>query len=127
MYNKKVLDHLEHPRNLGKLKDANGVGVAASPRCNDPVIFYIKISKGCIEEAGFDSDGCGAMVAASSMATEMLKGKSVNEALGITAKHIIQKLGGLPAEKFTCAEICQNAIKCAVEDYYRKNYTADIR
>ena len=126
MYNKKVIDHLAHPRNLGKMDNANGIGLALSPVCNDPVVFYVKISEGCIEDAAFDADGCGAVTATSSMATEMLKGKSVGEALNITARNIVQKLGGLPEEKFTCAEMCETAIKNAVEDYFKRNYAADL-
>ena len=126
MYNKKVMEHLEHPRNQGKLKDANGVGVAISPLCNDPLTFYIKIIEGNIQDAGFDSDGCGAMIASSSMASEMLKGKSIQDALSITGRSIAQSLGGLPEAKIICAEICQAAIKNAVEDYFKKNYSTDL-
>ena len=126
MYNKKVLEHLEHPRNQGKLKDANGVGVAISPLCNDPLTFYIKIIEGNIQDAGFDSDGCGAMIASSSMASEMLKGKSIQDALSITGRSIAKSLGGLPEAKIICAEICQAAIKNAVEDYFKKNYSTDL-
>ena len=126
MYNKKVIDHLAHPRNLGKMENANGIGMALSPVCRDPVVFYVKITEGCIEDAAFDADGCGAVTATSSMATEMLKGKSISEALGITARSIVQKLGGLPEEKFNCAEMCEAAIKNAVEDYFKRNYAADL-
>ena len=121
MYTEKVLDHFEHPRNVGELKDANGVGLVGNAKCGDIMQMFIKVSDdGIIEDVGFKTFGCGAAVATSSMATELIKGKSVDEALALTNTAVVEALEGLPPVKIHCSVLAEEAIKAAIEDYHKR-------
>ena len=122
MYTEKVLDHFSHPRNMGELKNANGVGMVGNAKCGDIMQMFLKIDDdGIIEDVGFKTFGCGAAIATSSMATEMIKGKTLEEATAVTNKQVVEALGGLPAHKLHCSVLAEEAIKSAVKDYYDKN------
>ena len=122
MYTEKVLDHFEHPRNVGELKDANGVGLVGNAKCGDIMQMFIKVSDdGIIEDVGFKTFGCGAAIATSSMATEMVKGKSIEEALLITNKAVMEALDGLPPAKVHCSLLAEEAIHAAIEEYQKKH------
>lgn len=121
MYTEKVLDHFEHPRNVGELKDANGVGLVGNAKCGDIMQMFIKVSDdGIIEDVGFKTFGCGAAVATSSMATELIKGKSVDEALKLTNTAVVEALEGLPPVKIHCSVLAEEAIKAAIDDYHKR-------
>lgn len=121
MYTEKVLDHFEHPRNVGELKDANGVGLVGNAKCGDIMQMFIKVSDdGIIEDVGFKTFGCGAAVATSSMATELIKGKSVDEALKLTNSAVVEALEGLPPVKMHCSVLAEEAIKAAIDDYQKR-------
>jgi len=121
MYTEKVLDHFEHPRNVGELKDANGVGMVGNAKCGDIMKMFIKVNDdGIIEDVGFKTFGCGAAVATSSMATELIKGKSVDEALKLTNTAVVEALEGLPPVKIHCSVLAEEAIKAAIDDYRKK-------
>ena len=119
-YSDKVMDHFMNPRNVGELKDANGIGEVGNPRCGDIMKMYIKVKDNVIEDIKFLTFGCGAAVATSSMVTEMIKGKTVDEALEITNKDVAEALDGLPPIKMHCSNLAQEAIKDAIEDYKKK-------
>ena len=122
MYTEKVLDHFSNPRNMGELQDANGVGMVGNAKCGDIMQMFLKIDDdGIIEDVGFKTFGCGAAIATSSMATEMIKGKTIDEALAVTNKDVVDALGGLPAHKLHCSVLAEEAVKSAVKDYYDKN------
>ena len=122
MYTEKVLDHFSHPRNMGELQDANGVGMVGNAKCGDIMQMFLKIDDdGIIEDVGFKTFGCGAAIATSSMATEMIKGKSIHEALALTNKAVVEALDGLPAHKVHCSVLAEEAIKKALQDYYERN------
>lgn len=119
MYSDKVLDHFEHPRNVGELENANAVGQVGNAKCGDIMKMYMRISDdGIIEEVKFKTFGCGAAIATSSMATEMVKGKSIEEALKLTNRAVMEALDGLPAVKIHCSVLAEEAIHAAIEDYY---------
>ena len=121
-YSEKVLDHFTHPRNVGEIEDANGVGEVGNAKCGDIMKIYLKVSDdGIIEDVKFKTFGCGAAIATSSMATEMVKGKTLEEALKLTNKAVAEALDGLPPVKVHCSVLAEQAIKQALADYYRRN------
>jgi len=119
-YSKKVMDHFLHPRNVGEIPDANGIGNVGNPICGDIMRMYIKVENGVIADAKFKTFGCGAAISTSSMVTEMVKGKTIKEALTITNKAVAEALGGLPAVKLHCSVLAEQALRSALADYYRK-------
>lgn len=121
MYSQKVMDHFMNPRNVGEIEDADGVGQVGNPVCGDIMKMYLKIKDNVIVDAKFKTFGCGAAVATSSMATEMVKGKTIEEALKITNKAVAEALDGLPANKMHCSNLAEEAIRAAIEDYMMKN------
>lgn len=121
MYSDKVLDHIESPRNVGEIKDASGVGTVGNARCGDIMRIYLDIRDGVIMDAKFKTFGCGAAIATSSIATEMVKGKTINEALSITNKAVMEALDGLPAVKVHCSCLAEEALHAALWDYAQKN------
>ena len=121
MYSDKVMDHFEHPRNVGTLEDASGVGTVGNAKCGDIMRIYLDIDdNGVINDVKFKTIGCGAAVASSSMATEMVKGKTVDEALQLTNKAVMEALDGLPPEKIHCSVLAEEAIQSAIEDYKKR-------
>ena len=121
VYSEKVMDHFTNPRNVGEIPDADGVGEVGKAKCGDIMKMYLKIDNGVITDVKFKTFGCGAAVATSSIATEMIKGKSVEEVLKITNKAVVEALDGLPAVKLHCSVLAEQAIKSALSDYYKKN------
>lgn len=121
LYTETVMDHFTHPRNVGEIPDANGVGEVGNAKCGDIMKMYLKIKDGRIEDAKFETFGCGSAIASSSMATELIKGKTVDEALAVTNKQVVDALGGLPAYKLHCSVLAEESIKAAVKDYYDRN------
>ena len=121
MYSEKVMDHFLHPRNVGVLEDADGVGEVGNAKCGDIMKIYLKIDNDVISDVKFETFGCGSAIASSSMATEMIKGKPVSEALQLTNKAVAEALDGLPAHKLHCSVLAEEAIKSALKDYYDKN------
>ena len=119
-YSEKVMDHFMHPRNTGELADASGIGTVGNPICGDVMKMYLKIENDIIIDIKFKTFGCGAAIATSSMVTEMVKGKSITEALTITNKAVAQALGGLPAVKLHCSVLAEEALRSALKDYYKK-------
>ena len=129
LYSEKVMDHFENPRNVGKMPDADGVGEVGNAKCGDIMRMYIKVRDDVITDVKFNTFGCGSAIASSSMATEMIKGKPVSEALELSNKAVIEALDGLPAQKIHCSVLAEEAVKAAVKDYYDKNgiaYDADL-
>lgn len=118
MYSEKVLDHFSNPRNVGELSDANGIGEVGSPACGDIMKMFLKIEEGRISDIRFKTFGCGAAIATSSMATELIKGKTIDEALALTNKAVVEALDGLPPVKIHCSVLAEQAIKAAISDYY---------
>ena len=125
MYSEKVMDHFTNPRNVGEIPDADGVGQVGNPKCGDIMKMYLKIEDNVIIDAKFKTFGCGAAVATSSMATELVKGKTVEEAMQITNKAVAEALDGLPPVKMHCSNLAEEAIRSAIEDYKRKNGILD--
>ena len=121
LYTEKVMDHFEHPRNVGEIEHADGVGQVGNPKCGDIMKMYLKIDDGVITDVKFKTFGCGSAIATSSMATELIKGKRVEEALGLTNAAVAEALDGLPAYKMHCSVLAEEAIKSAILDYYQKN------
>ena len=122
MYTEKVLDHFSHPRNMGELQDANGVGMVGNAKCGDIMQMFLKIDDdGIIEDVGFKTFGCGAAIATSSMATEMIKGKPIDQVMKLTNQAVVKALEGLPAQKLHCSVLAEEAVKAALKDYYDKN------
>lgn len=121
MYTEKVMDHFQNPRNVGKIEDADGVGEVGNAKCGDIMKIYIKVENDIIVDVKFNTFGCGSAIASSSMATEMIKGKPVAEALDITNKAVVEALDGLPPQKVHCSVLAEEAIKAAIEDYYSRN------
>ena len=121
LYSDKVMDHFQHPRNVGKLPDADGVGEVGNAKCGDIMKMYLKINGNVIEDVKFETFGCGSAIASSSMATELIKGKTIDEALAVTNKQVVDALGGLPAHKLHCSVLAEESIKSAVKDYYDRN------
>ena len=120
MYSEKVLDHFSNPRNVGEIEDADGVGEIGNAKCGDIMKMYLKIDDGIITDAKFKTFGCGAAVATSSMATELIKGKSINDALKLTNDAVVEALDGLPAVKIHCSVLAEQAVRSALADYYKK-------
>jgi nitrogen fixation NifU-like protein len=120
MYSEKVMEHFANPHNVGELPDANGVGEVGNPKCGDIMRMYLKIRNNTIEDVKFKTFGCGAAIATSSMATDLIKGKSVDEALKLTNKAVIEALDGLPPIKVHCSVLAEQAVKAALTDYYRR-------
>ena len=119
-YSDKVMDHFSHPRNVGEIPDASGVGTVGNPVCGDVMRMYIKVENDVIVDAKFKTFGCGAAISTSSMVTEMVKGKSIEEALKISNKAVAEALGGLPAIKLHCSVLAEQALRSALADYYKK-------
>ena len=121
MYNEKLMKEFSSPRNAGELSDANGVGQVGNASCGDIMKIFMKINDdNVIEDVSFQTFGCAAAIATSSVATEMIKGKTVNEALSITNAQVVEELGGLPAQKLHCSVLAEEAIKAAINDYLKK-------
>lgn len=121
MYSDKVMDHFSNPRNVGEIENADGVGQVGNAKCGDIMRMYLKIDNDIITDVKFKTFGCGAAVATSSMATELIKGKPVEEALKLTNKAVIEALDGLPPVKVHCSVLAEEAVKAAVKDYYDRN------
>ena len=121
LYSEKVMDHFRNPRNVGVIADADGIGEAGNAKCGDIMKIYLKISDGVITDVKFETFGCGSAIASSSMATEMIKGKPIAEALTLTNKAVVEALEGLPAHKLHCSVLAEEAVKAAVKDYYDRN------
>ena len=121
LYSEKVMDHFMHPRNVGTIDGADGVGEVGNAKCGDIMKIYLKIENDIIEDVKFETFGCGSAIASSSMATEMIKGKSIHEALELTNKAVAEALDGLPAHKMHCSVLTEEAIKNALKDYFDKN------
>ena len=118
LYTDTVMDHFMHPRNVGEIPDADGVGEVGNAKCGDIMKMYLKIKDNVIEDAKFETFGCGSAIASSSMATEMIKGKSIHEALQLSNKAVAEALDGLPAHKLHCSVVAEEAVRAAVKDYY---------
>jgi nitrogen fixation protein NifU and related proteins len=121
VYNEKVVEHFSNPRNVGELSDADGIGETGSFKCGDTMKLYIKVRNGIIEDVRFQTFGCGAAIASSSMLTEMVKGKSLDEALQITNQDVSDELGGLPPLKLHCSNLAADALHNAITDYREKH------
>ncbi len=119
-YSEKVMEHFMHPRNVGEIPDASGIGNVGNPICGDVMRMYLKIENDIIVDAKFKTFGCGAAIATSSMVTEMVKGKSIEEALKISNKAVAEALGGLPAIKMHCSVLAEEALRFALLDYYKR-------
>ena len=120
LYSEKVLDHFSNPRNVGEIENADGVGEVGNAKCGDIMKMYIKVDDGIISDVKFKTFGCGAAGATSSMATELIKGKSIDDALKLTNKAVVEALDGLPAVKLHCSVLAEQAIKSALADYYTR-------
>lgn len=121
LYSEKVMDHFTNPRNVGKIENADGVGEVGNAKCGDIMRMYLKIDdNGVITDVKFNTFGCGSAIATSSMATEMIKGKTVDQALELSNKAVVEALDGLPAHKIHCSVLAEEAVKAAVKDYYDK-------
>ena len=119
-YSEKVLDHFTHPRNVGEIEDANGVGEVGNAKCGDIMKMYLKIDNDIITDVKFNTYGCASAIATSSMATDLIKGKPVSEALKLTNEAVVEALEGLPAVKIHCSVLAEQAIKAALADYYKR-------
>ncbi len=120
MYGKKVMDHFMNPRNVGEIKEADGIGEVGNPVCGDMMTFYIKVKDNKLEDVKFKTFGCGAAIAVSSMVSEMAKGKTLDEALKISNKNVAEELGGLPKNKLHCSNLGADALHKAIENYQEK-------
>lgn len=121
LYSEKVMDHFKNPRNVGEIPDADGIGEVGNAKCGDIMRMYIKVKDGIITDVKFMTFGCGSAIATSSMATELIKGKPIEEAVELSNKAVVEALDGLPAHKIHCSVLAEEAIKAAVKDYYDKN------
>ena len=121
LYSEKVMDHFRNPRNVGMIENADGIGEVGNAKCGDIMKIYLKIENEIITDVKFETFGCGSAIASSSMATELIKGKPVSEALALTNKAVVEALDGLPAHKLHCSVLAEEAIKKALQDYYEKN------
>lgn len=121
LYSEKVMDHFRNPRNVGVIEDADGIGEVGNAKCGDIMKIYLKIDNDIIEDVKFETFGCGSAIASSSMATELIKGKPLSEAMQLTNKAVTEALDGLPTHKIHCSVLAEEAIKSAVMDYYEKN------
>ncbi|MDR1619883.1 MAG: Fe-S cluster assembly scaffold protein NifU [Clostridiales bacterium] len=121
MYTERVMDHFQNPRNMGELPDANGVGLVGNAKCGDIMQIFIKVNgQDVIEDVRFKTFGCGAAIATSSIATEMIKGRTVDEALQLTNAAVVEALEGLPPQKIHCSVLAEEAVKAAIDDYKSK-------
>lgn len=120
LYSEKVMDHFEHPRNVGEIENPDAVGQVGNPQCGDIMRMYLKIEDGVIVDVKFKTFGCGSAIATSSMATELIKGKKVEEALTLTNAAVAEALDGLPAYKMHCSVLAEEAIKAAIGGWYRR-------
>ena len=120
LYSEKVMDHFRNPRNVGVIEDADGIGEVGNAKCGDIMKIYLKIEDDRIQDVKFETFGCGSAIASSSMATELIKGKPVSEALSLSNKAVVEALDGLPAAKVHCSVLAEEAIKSALRDYYEK-------
>ena len=120
MYSEKVMDHFANPRNVGKLDNANGIGEVGNPKCGDVMKIYMHIEDDVIVDVGFQTFGCGAAIATSSISTEMVKGKTIAEALTLSNRAVTEALDGLPREKLHCSVLAEEGIRTAIADYYRR-------
>ena len=120
LYSEKVMDHFRHPRNVGVIEDANGIGEVGNAKCGDIMKMYLKIEDDVIQDVKFETFGCGSAIASSSMATELIKGKPVSEAMKLTNQAVAEALDGLPAHKLHCSVLAEEAIRSALEDYQKK-------
>ena len=119
-YSDKVMEHFMNPRNVGEIPDADGVGTVGNPVCGDIMKMFIKVKDGVIEDVKFKTFGCGAAIATSSIATELIKGKTIDEALALTNKAVAEALGGLPPVKMHCSVLAEEAVQAAIDDYLKK-------
>lgn len=120
-YSEKVMEHFVHPHNVGKLEDADGIGEVGNAKCGDIMKMYLKIENDIITDVKFNTYGCASAIATSSIATDMIKGQPLSEALKLTNKAVVEALDGLPAVKIHCSVLAEQAVKAAVKDYYDKN------
>ncbi len=120
LYSEKVMDHFRNPRNVGVLEDANGIGEVGNAKCGDIMKMYLKIEDDIIQDVKFETFGCGSAIASSSMATELIKGKPVSEAMKLTNKAVAEALDGLPAYKMHCSVLAEEAIRKALDDYHSR-------
>ena len=121
LYSEKVMDHFMNPRNVGSIENANGIGEVGNAKCGDIMKIYLQIENEIIVDCKFETFGCGSAIASSSIATEMIKGKSIHDALALTNKAVVEALDGLPAHKVHCSVLAEEAIKNALKDYFDKN------
>ena len=121
LYSDTVMDHFRNPRNIGIIEDADAVGEVGNAKCGDIMRIYLKIEDGIIKDAKFETFGCGSAIASSSMATEMIKGKKLEEALEVSNKAVVEALDGLPPHKIHCSVLAEEAIKDAIENYYKEH------
>jgi nitrogen fixation NifU-like protein len=119
-YSEKVMDHFAHPRNVGEMENPDGVGKVGNPVCGDIMNLYLRVKDGVITDATFKTFGCGAAIATSSMVTELVKGKTVKDALAISNRAVAEALGGLPPIKMHCSVLAEEALKAAIDDYYSR-------
>ncbi len=127
LYGDKVMEHFKNPRNVGEIENPDGIGHVGNPVCGDIMELYIKVNNGTITDAKFKTFGCGAAIATSSMVTEMVKGKSISEALEISNRAVAEALDGLPPIKMHCSVLAEEALKSAIEDYFAKSKRKDSR
>ncbi len=119
LYSEKVMDHFRNPRNCGSIDNANGIGEVGNAKCGDIMKMYLRVENDVIEEVKFETFGCGSAIAASSMATELIKGKKLEDALQLTNKAVVEALDGLPPQKIHCSVLAEEAIRAAIENYYQ--------
>ena len=127
LYSKTVMDHFMHPRNVGEIPDADGVGEVGNAKCGDIMKIFIKVDNDIISDVKFQTFGCGSAIASSSMATELIKGKPLSQALELTNKAVAEALDGLPAHKLHCSVLAEEAIKAAIEDYQKKKEAGEVK
>ena len=121
LYTETVMDHFKNPRNVGSMENADGIGEVGNAKCGDIMKIYLKIENDVITDVKFETFGCGSAIASSSVATEMIKGKSISDALSLTNREVVDALGGLPAHKLHCSVLAEEAVKAALYDYYQKH------
>ena len=121
LYSDIVMEHFMHPRNVGEIENPDGVGQVGNAKCGDIMKMYLKIRDNVIQDVKFETFGCGSAIASSSMATEMIKGKTIDEALAVTNRQVVDALGGLPAHKLHCSVLAEESIKSAIKDYYDRH------
>ena len=122
LYSEKVMDHFQHPRNVGVIEDANGVGEVGNAKCGDIMKMYLKIKDNVIEDVKFETFGCGTAIASSSMATVLITGKPLSQALALTNQAVAEALDGLPEQKLHCSVLAEQAVRAAVRDYYDRSH-----